>query len=132
MALRGKMRTYLDWNLSKFIWPSYNLSLIILWDLLSGKMFWHVNITYIYVASAHRMQNWLLLNVTYGKSFTCSKWTYDLRLSSSITRVESIPSNRCPWKVGKNLQKYSWMTSIFVKLQDEVESPMMERCCENG
>ena len=31
----------------------------------------------------------------------------------------SIPSSRCSWKVGKNLQKYQWMTSIFVKLQAE-------------
>ena len=39
-----------------------NLPLIILWDLsvMSGKNIWCVNITYMYVASTHRKQNWLL------------------------------------------------------------------------
>ena len=55
-----------------------DLPLIILWDLslISGKNISCVNITYMYVASTHRKQNWLLFSITTDWSCTCSKWTW--------------------------------------------------------
>ena len=66
-----------------------NLPLIILWDLrlISGKNIWRVNITYMYVVSTDRNQNWLLFWIITDQPFTCSKWTYDHRLNSTIVSL---------------------------------------------